>query len=1439
MFFGLYSDLYAQSRYRGHSLTCRDVKYTSADNTIRGIVPGATNIIEPDKMSQPTLQQPPAAIVGRLINLIPVGLKEAAIDSPTSRATIAHYIEQVDLLERWLEEYMKATNRLIAESSSLENVLSYFSSNATLPAQISESMLDHDYSLLAMKRYSEGAKDFWMSMVSVVKRMTALVIEPIRAFLHNEIRTFREIRRNLELTQKNFDSLQAKFASQGKSKEPSSLREDAFQLHEARRAYLKASMEFFTVVPQLRFSLDKLLVRIFSDQWTAMRNARENTSATFQKTSHEMDRVKGWIKEMEISERAFRNELTTARKQLEEAAELSQRPSRELEDYASANTRGHAHSASGVTLERDRSPKKTAARPGEKQGWLYLKTYTGKPTRTTWVRKWAFVRNGVFGWLVQGTRAGGVEESERIGVLLCSVRVASTEDRRFCFEIKTNKYTIILQAETQNELADWISAIDTAKKKAVDDPEATNDIPAPGELHLDPAFAVNSPPVPEFGTNVLSTLEPGADDSLERTNTLPIPNDNTSKESFDLPRASTTVEPPESRTRDRLLSKLDPHRKTSANPAAGGGIASLIAASHGSMPVGPSLPMVVNETEAKKSTFAIALRDMPPSSLAPSTLASSPAPTNLSKQAVISTGERGISATADKSGIPNGILANIWGSSQMGFVNRLERGDLKVAQEQRISARPSELAQPSGSPSRTTTTSLTRDLTGVSAMSTLDLASVPAVSRTPSPGRAHRNTISLEGEEAQITRKNAPYFPNYYPLQLKTQDAQFRLLFPSVKRDERLVLVFRATWNPNDQQEFPGRVYVTSEEIYFYSNHLGLVLTSGVSLASIDEVTAAPGKDCDFLFLHMRDGLLEKPTRITIKVFLEPLRLLQKRLNFLVRNSRDDEQLSLEEIIKTLLRMESDVTERSPSVESWEEIAPDTPIDGNGSRSRARASTSGGTDLKAPIRVDRALGTYGLGGSSPTSKVAKFRLPAQPVLYTPPGNLRLAAERQYDVSPKALFHVLFGDKSAVWQLLQHQRRAQNLKQGPWVNMGEGRLRRDFDFTIPSSDLLGRATNAEVHDYQVVDVNSDHLCYVVTDKRTAWHLPYRRGYRLVSKIVITHVAKAHCKLAIFVKVEWLRQPWLVQRIIEHHAMSDLELDALDLADLVSDQVRKLGARSRTKRAIQIFGQVGQSTEATQLEIDANAFNIEMRRMPVEHSLLGLMIEGLGTAAQSALGTLVEIVINIVRWLWKTCSANSVIIGVLLVSLLYNTWYTSRSGMEWYSERNAAKFMTRLGVGPNAVMSRAVHVSDLDELLSSQGVLPVAENSTCYRVFQEEYALEEWNPDFPKAMTSTSVGKVRTQKARHRLGTYRHDLLVAMRVVDSVERELVTSEWERWVEDEQRRCARVGHALKDGKQKNTNVQQLLGEGVKGKEVEVRKWYDDYCASCSRESEKLANV
>ncbi|RMD40242.1 hypothetical protein DV735_g4889, partial [Chaetothyriales sp. CBS 134920] len=1320
----------------------------------------------------------PIDTAGRPINLVPVSLREAAIDSPSARATIAHYGEQIDLLERWLDDYCKAAGRVVAEAPVLDNILTNFTSQAVVPVALAESIIDHDYDVVAMRKYAEGAKDFWMSIISVAKRLSTGVVEPIRVFLANDVRAFKDARKAVDSSQKNFDTLHAKFAGLAKAKEPSSLREEAFQLHEARKQYLRAMMDLTALAPQFRFALDKLLVKVFYDQWKEMRASRESAAATFQRSASDMDRVRSWLSEMETSEKAFRRELTAARKQLEEAAEAKMRPSRELEDYTFLHQGSHSQTPTTAALTP--SPRKGAPAVAEKQGYLYLRTYSGRPTRTVWLRRWTFLRNGVFGWLLQGARPGEVVESERIGVLLCSVRPAAAEERRFCFELKTNKHTILLQAESQAEMMAWITAVQTAKSKALEDPGAIDTLALPGRPHSDPAFAISPPPIPELGTLILGSTEPGtsaADElpsSSERSNTLPLPDQTRDSPSVDLPRRTTASIDDQGHT-SRLLNKLT-SKSTSAtagnaSSAGAGGIASLIVASHGSMPVGPSLSVAMANQEADRlrNGFILALRDMPSSTLAPPTLANTPTQTSLSKSAVIVTGERGLSGGLDKAGLPNSLVANIWGCSNTAFVNRLDGWNERAVSSLRAGSLPAlQLASPESRPKPGLATRPERSGT----VSAADLvASSPLErSRSASPTKRARNMTISAGTESSpaFSLPAVRDFPSYYPLQLKSQDAQFRLLFPTARPDERVVMVFRASWNPNDLQDFPGRVYVTARDMYFYSNHIGLVLASTLSLSSIDEATAAPGRECDFLFLHMKEG----GTRITIKTFLDPLGLLQRRINFLVRNSTASEPLSLEELIKALVRMESEPAEQSPSLESWEDVPPDTPSDPArqtiGLRGPSYASRS---EYRVPVRVE-----HGLKPGTAVSS-SKFKLPAQPVKYTPPGNLLLAVEREFDVSPKALFHVMFGDKAALWQLLQYKRGGRNVNQGPWMNLGEARLRRDFEFVVATTNVVGLARTVEVRDYQTADVLSEHLCYVVTDKRTPWYLPMQQSHRLVSKIVITHVAKRKCKLAVFVKVEWLRTPLLAVfcGLVERQGLNDLQLDAVDLADLVADQVRTLGAHSMTKKAIQLFGPIGQTTQIAHLHNsggdEATASGVAIGRPAVPRTLPSLLLHEAGLVARSGLALILTSLLKLAGFLARVLAAHKLLLFALAISLFYNAYHTSRGGLQSFREASAVRFLHRLGVSDSIVLSRAVYLADLNAAVAAPSLAPddhghdlfthTPDATTCYHVFADEYT-------------------------RQRIALRRHDLLTAMRVVNAVEREVVRSEWDRWVAAEAARC-----------------------------------------------------
>ncbi|KAK4541550.1 hypothetical protein LTR36_007847 [Oleoguttula mirabilis] len=1379
--------------------------------------------------------------VERPLNLIPVGLKEAALDSPTFRATALHFSDQIEVIERWLDGYVKAASKLVAEVSSLESLVNSFLSQSMPPAQVSEAVLDHDYTMLAMRRYGEGAREFWQSTLRGVKKYDTTVVDPIKSFLNTELKSFKEARSGLQATQKAFDHVISRYLSQGKTKEASSLREDAFQLHEARKAYLKASMDFCIAAPQLRSTLDKLLVRIFAEQWKEMRAAGEANSSMFAKASKEMERVRGWSREMENSERAFKRELMTARRQIEESASTMMRPSRELEDYAASTVPYLGSGAGGATgMSSDSKP---AHEKREKQGWLFIKSVTGKPARTVWSRRWFFVKNGIFGWLVQGARSGGVEESEKIGVLLCSVRPAFQEERRFCFEIKTKDTSIILQAETQAELTEWIGAFEVAKRKALEDP-ASSEL-GPLGRGIDPAFAVTPPVAPEFAAKIGDSHpadEPAPALSVpEREGTI---SSVASHASFDVAapaaRRIMSLEKLEGEgSREhaaRIIQKLDLHKRIPTSPQqsqapAAGGIASLISASHNILPVGPGAPSTPSSAESGNSARRIFT--MPTSSLAPSTLANPPAPTNLSHTAVIVSSERGIGLGrgADGSGMPSGIMANLWGSSNWGYVNRIG----EESAQQRLAS------QPVGSPIGTS--SVTQDDLGImDGMGETSKAVVPLPIDLLGGGLRHRKTVSIANDgplsgTTPATLGESDEYPNYYPLPLKAQQAQFGMLFPSVPRSEKVVLVFRATWNPNEQQEFPGRVYVTEKEVYFYSNHLGLVLITSISLGGIREVTAAPGRDCDFVYLHLKERADQQDDfrRVTVKVFLEPLRLLQRRLSFLVRNASAEQPASLEEVLKALIKMEIEQPQRSSSVESWEDATfdGDSPPATAGDQQRSPGRKE--RNVKASLRIDGTL----YGDPVRTGReVQKFKLPAQPVVYAPQG-MQASVTRDFNVSAKALFHVMFGDKSAVFQLLYYNRWADKIAQTAWTKTAE---QNDGHWTRQFASP-GQAT--PLADTQTIDILNDHLCYVVTNTKSPWRLPYATRFMPITKIIITHTAKSRCKLAVFQHINWLKAPkWpYVQRLIEMQAINTLEADALDLTNVAMDQVAKLGSHSKTNRAVEIFGNVGQQTQAPL--IDASAMTnlggtgaaaglkqrkaVGLPRLVVNDVLARLL--GLVSMAFGVLVALGKAVVSV-------CTAHTLLVAMLAISMVYNSWYGYREGLSWYHERSAGRFMTRLGVTPNPAMSKSIYLTDIDELVAPTNfnhtlaaMIPAGSARTCKTTFSELVS-----------STDSSLGPPHRQGARlHRtrdaLALYRHDLLVALRVVNRVESDVVSAEWEEWVRAEEQKCARVEQMLREKRPSKGKGKQSVLPAAEV-DAELGDDFAEYCRSCRIELDEIGN-
>ena len=87
--------------------------------------------------------------------------------------------------------------------------------------------------------------------------------------------------------------------------------------------------------------------------------------------------------------------------------------------------------------------------------------------------------------------------------------------------------------------------------------------------------------------------------------------------------------------------------------------------------------------------------------------------------------------------------------------------------------------------------------------------------------------------------------------------------------------------------------------------------------------------------------------------------------------------------------------------------------------------------------------------------------------------------------------------------------------------------------------------------------------------------------------------------------------------------------------------------------------------------------------------------------------------------------------------------------------------------------------------------------------------------------------------------RHDLLVAMRVVNRIEREVLQAEWENWLLEENVKCKHLGALL------NQNTTKLLAENGQhpldldpGRLEDLRAWQQQYCENCYQELKNVVN-
>ncbi len=729
----------------------------------------------------------------------------------------------------------------------------------------------------------------------------------------------------------------ARYSSQSKTKEPSSLREDAFQLFEIRKLYTMSSLDLCISISLLSRTLDTQFITIFSNFWrqhtkSDLFKARSN----LKETEIKMGRISAWSEALHSSIKGIKRDILAARKQIEESATEQYTPSREIHDHDPTIS----NESKNMNLEPGEEP------PFEKHGWLFMKTTVGKPSRTIWVRRWAFVKNGLFGLLMLSPTKTYVQETGKIGVLLCNIKISNDEERRYCFEMKTSENTLILQAETFQELRSWIIVINAEKKRAIesDDNNSENGL----------SFTRYPPLISEFSATVNTSVD------------------------IDLSRE------PESTSEVRRLTLSGKSQVP---------LRFLLAAGH---------QLVDSDAFDHDNDISYSV-DVP--------LLNTPTKTAMTRAAIFS------HAFLTPTTVPTAMTANIWGSVNWGLYYLLDR--------------QKQLGDTVGDKSSISNTSHYRDT------NEMQKWAIP----------------NMEQKLDQPEVIAASVYPSYYPQYLKNSDIQLKALFENAvdANDNEYVLVsFPCLWSPNPKQDLTGRCFITPNNLYLYINNMGFVSLAKKPLDDLISIEGHSEKDWDVLQCYDISGFI-----LVCRLFLDNGKLIREQVEMLISNKASDEPKDLKGLIDNIEHIKRKFSSDSATIsdkkelnyEDDEELIPDGGKWFDNVNNLKKHKTKN-QSLNLNTNIDLDLVPAAEINPDEVAR-AKSQKPINLDFTKEMDHITCTAE--FNLPSRALFHIIFGDRSPVFKKTYAFTYRSNYNQQPWKSIN-GHLERELSYDVYTRSL---------------------------------------------------------------------------------------------------------------------------------------------------------------------------------------------------------------------------------------------------------------------------------------------------------------------------------------------------------------------------------------------------
>ncbi|CAO3668979.1 unnamed protein product [Rhizopus stolonifer] len=362
-----------------------------------------------------------------------ITLQDIIVDSPVWRANAILLEDQIDQYEKWLDGFIRALKSYI-EAMSTANLC-----KRTFLSGVDGALMD-----TIVNNFAETMQSTLTSKIQMVTELEENLLNPLQKLYKQDLKIYKDNRKQFEKILDKYETQLNRYFALSKQKEASALREDAFQMHELRKLYVKQSGDHFIKLISFKSQIEHLLVECFSNTMNAHIEDIEESKRSFASIK---SKLPGWIHWLDESKMTCDHQIDIMTERYSDLTEIyiqKSTPHRSLKRYSIS--------------QEDNSPAAEEIEIKEKHG--YLNCRIGK---SSWVRRWFFLQKGWFGTLTAQRQRGYILMNDRVSISECTFKIVDG-DRRFCFEITHRKSSFLLQTETEEDMQEWIQVLETLSK---------------------------------------------------------------------------------------------------------------------------------------------------------------------------------------------------------------------------------------------------------------------------------------------------------------------------------------------------------------------------------------------------------------------------------------------------------------------------------------------------------------------------------------------------------------------------------------------------------------------------------------------------------------------------------------------------------------------------------------------------------------------------------------------------------------------------------------------------------------------------------------------------------------------------------------------------------------------------------------------------------------